>query len=232
MSSKFPTLKPSVTTAAEAQARVAQMCQEFHELAEGEVDEKKRDAEERAASEYDATVSNTKDRLDAEFARQETQINRDVQIREAQIKNNVKLEVLKSQNEAIHEALKEAIVQLSRFSEGPDYPELMKKLIAEGLDRMRETRVRLMVRKSDLPIAQKVLPDAVQIAQEKNPGLVIKAKVDDSRFLAQAPACAGGVVLIAQKGKIRVSNVLNERLKLAYEGLLPQIRQLILSPPA
>jgi V-type H+-transporting ATPase subunit E len=218
MSSKLPTPKPSVTTVAEAKARVEQMCQQFGEQAESEVDIKRTDATERAQSEYEATVSNTRDRLNAEFARQESEITREVQIREAQIKNNVKLEVLKSQNEAIHEALKEAIIQLSRFSEGPEYPDLLKKLIAEGLDRMRETRVRLMVRKSDLPIAQKVLSDAVQIAQDRNPGLVIKAKVDDSRFLAQAPACAGGVVLIAQKGKIRVSNVLNERLKLAYEG--------------
>jgi V-type H+-transporting ATPase subunit E len=108
---------------------------------------------------------------------------------------------------------------------GFDYPELMKKLIAEGLDRMQEPRVRLMVRKSDLAMAQR----GIQIVQSKNPGLVITAKVDDSRFLAQAPACAGGVVLSAQKGKIRLSNVLSNRLKLAYEGMLPQLTGLILS---
>ena len=56
----------------------------------------------------------------------------------------------------------------------------------------------------------------------------IKAKLDEARFLPGAPNCAGGVVLVAQKGKIRVSNVLNDRLRLAYEGMLPRIRRLIL----
>lgn len=211
-----------------AKERVAQMCAEFRDIAQSSAEEIENEAQERAESEFQASVSGTQEKLDTEFQRETNEINRNLQIREAQIKNNVKLEVLKSQTEAIHEALKEAVAELNKFSKGPEYPELLKKLMIEGLDRLKESRVRLMVRKSDLQIAETALKEAVKVVEEKNPGLVIKAKIEDERFLPAEPACAGGCVLVSQRGKIRVSNVLNDRLKLAYEGMLPQLRRLIL----
>jgi V-type H+-transporting ATPase subunit E len=190
-------------------------------------EEAKINSEQRGEEIFETTVANVREKLESEYLREEDEIQKNLKIREAQIKNNVKLEILQSQTEAIHEALNQTLVELCKFSEGSEYPELLKNLIAEGLNRLKEPRVRLMVRKSDLSIAQKVLADAVKIAEDLNPGTSIKAKFDESRFLPQAPTCAGGVVLIAQKGKIRVSNVLNDRLRLAYEGMLPQIRALI-----
>jgi V-type H+-transporting ATPase subunit E len=207
--------------------RVSSIARQIHELAESFAEEARATAEGRGEEIYEQTVANVREKLEAEFTREEDEIQKNLKIREAQIKNNVKLEILKSQTEGIHESLTQALAELCRFSEGPGYPELLKKLIAEGLNRLKESRVRLMVRKIDLPIGQRVLADAVKIAQDLNPGLAIKAKFDESRFLPPGPACAGGVVLITQKGKIRVSNVLNDRLRLAYEGLLPQIRALI-----
>lgn len=214
--------------AAAAQALVTEMCNKFKAAASSEAEEIIMKADNRAEEQYQQAVENVTSKLETEFTRQRAEIERNLQIRGAQIKNNVKLEVLKSQTEAIHEALKETIIALNKFSEGPEYPELLKKLIAEGLDRLAEPRVRIMVRKADLQIAQNVLADAVKIAQDLHPGLTIKVKLDDSRFLPAAPNCAGGVVLMAQKGRIRVSNVLNDRLRLAYESTLPQIRRLIL----
>ena len=214
--------------AAAAQAIVDDMCSKFKAAAASEAEEIIMRAENRAEEQYNDAVTSVTEKLETEFNRQKAEIERNLQIRGAQIKNNVKLEVLKSQTEAIHEALKETIAALNKYSESPEYPELLKNLIAEGLDRLCETRVRIMVRKADYQIAQKVLADAVKIAQDRHPGLSIKVKLDDSRFLPGAPSCAGGVVLMAQKGRIRVSNVLNDRLRLAYDGMLPQIRKLIL----
>jgi V-type H+-transporting ATPase subunit E len=220
-------MSKSAASEGRVQARLQKILEPIGETATTLADEAKMNAEARGEEIYESTVSNVTEKLRAEFVREEDEIQKNLKIREAQIKNNVKLEILKSQTEAIHECLNLAITSLCQISEGPEYPELLKKLIAEGLNRLKESRVRLMVRKSDLPIGQRVLAEAVKIAQDLNPGLVIKAKFDESRFLSQAPACAGGVVLMAQKGKIRVSNVLNDRLRLAYEGMLPQIRELI-----
>jgi V-type H+-transporting ATPase subunit E len=207
--------------------RLRYMCNHIKDLAEADAIQIRRNAEQRGEEIYNQTVTNIRDKLQTEFAREEAEIEKNLKIREAQIKNNVKLEILKAQTEAIHESLNEALKELCTFSTGPDYPDLLKRLIVEGLNRLRETRVRIMVRKADLPIAQQVIDEAIRTAQEQNPGLTIKVKIDEGRFLQQSPSCAGGVVLIAQKGKIRVSNVLNDRLRLAYEGMLPVIRQVI-----
>jgi V-type H+-transporting ATPase subunit E len=220
-------MSKSAAQATKAIHRTDSIVTHIQDAASALADEAKINAEQRGEEIFETTVSNIREKLETEYVREESEIQKNLKIREAQIKNNVKLEILKSQTEAIHEALNQAIVDLCKFSESSEYPELLKNLIAEGLNRLKETRVRLMVRKSDLPIGQRVLADAVKIAEGLNPGITIKAKFDESRFLPQAPNCAGGVVLIAQKGKIRVSNVLNDRLRLAYEGMLPQIRALI-----
>ncbi|KAH0795251.1 putative vacuolar ATP synthase subunit E [Histomonas meleagridis] len=210
-----------------AEECVQQMAEMFQELAEEIAEEKRQNAESRAEELYNKTIKNVNEKLEKEFAREQSEIQKELLIREAQIKNNVKLEILKSQTEAIHEALKEAIRELNKFSEGPDYPELLKKLIAEGLNTLKESRVRLMIRKSDQKIAENILPGAIEIAKKLNPTIDFNVKIDDKRFLPSAPACAGGVILICQKGKVRVSNVLNDRLRLVYERALPKIRAMV-----
>lgn len=206
---------------------VQQMCEMFTDLARDECDKIKTEEEEKANENFQQVIDSTQNKLDDEFHRETLDTERTKKIRTAQIQNNVNLEILKAQTEAIHEALKEAIVQLNAFSTGPKYPELLKELIAEGLDRLCEPRVRLMFRKADLQIAKDVLPEAIKIVQARHPDLTIKVKIDEKNYLPAAPNCAGGVILICQKGRIRISNVLNDRLRLAYEGLLPVIRQYI-----
>lgn len=204
------------------------MCELFEDRAEDEAKVINQNAEARAEESYRKNIDDLSAKLEEEHRRNMNQIETDLKINEAKIQNNVKLEVLKSQTEALHEALKEAIDQLNQISEGPGYKKLLRDLIAEGFDRLKESKVHLMVRKKDLQLAQDVLDEAIKIAEDANPGLKIQAKIDNTRFLPQPPQCAGGVVFLCQKGRIRVSNVLNDRLRLAYEGLLPRIRKIVL----
>jgi V-type H+-transporting ATPase subunit E len=165
-------------------SRLLGRCSRIKELADAQAEECRGNAEQRGEEIYSQTVTNVEEKLQIEFAREEAEIEKTLKIREAQIKNNVKLEILKAQTEALHEALR----SLCEFSDGPDYPDLLKRLIVEGLNRLRETRVRLMVRKADLPIAQRVVPEAVQIAQEQNPGFSIKVKIERAAFWHRSPA--------------------------------------------
>ncbi|KAH0792663.1 putative vacuolar ATP synthase subunit E [Histomonas meleagridis] len=204
------------------------MAEMFKELADKIAEEKRGNAENRANELYNAAIKNISDKLEIEFIREEGEIQKELLIHEAHIKNNVKLEILKSQAEAIHKALKESIRKINEFSEGPNYPDLLKKLIAEGLNILKESRVILMVRKSDQEVASRILPDAVEIAKKYNSAIDFNVKINDRIFLPPAPVCAGGVILMCHKGKIRVSNVLNDRLRLVYERILPQIKALII----
>lgn len=208
---------------------VNSMVEMFKETANEIALEKINDAEARADQLYNDTTSKVNQNLEAERIREEEEIEKHLKIREAQIKNNVKLELLKSQTEAIHEALKETIDKLNKFSESDEYKDLLMKLTAEGLIKLKESRVRIMIRKSDKQLAEEILPEAIKIAKKACDGMEFNVKIDDKRYLPSVPACAGGLILIAQKGKIRLSNVLNDRLRLAYEGLLPQIRTIIMN---
>ena len=203
----------------------------IYDSAESDASERLQGAEQKATDSYETIVNDITQKLEEEFERNLRDDEKNLKIREAQITNEVKIEILKSQTEALYDALKESLEKLNEISEGPQYREILTKLIAEGFDRLKEPSVHLVVRKKDLQLTQEVLDDAIKLAEAANPGLKITAKIDTTRFLPQPPQCAGGVFFHCQKGKIRISNLLNDRLKLAYEGMLPHIRNVIMNAP-
>lgn len=208
--------------------RVESMCGQFREQAQSIAQEKLAEAENIAEQYYNQQISNTTTNLKEETDRQEKEIEVNRQIQHAKITNNAKLEILKAQKKALNEALEEAKNKLNEFSKGPDYPPVLAKLIAEGLLILKEKRVRLTVRKADVQICNDVIPQALELVKKVDPELDVKIVIDDERYLPADPHCAGGVVFTCHKGKIRLSNILNERLKLAYDGILPQIRNIVL----
>ena len=211
-----------------AAERVKSMCQMFRDKAESEASEKEQEATQIADQHFDQVVNSTKNNLNEEAKRQENQIQKNFDIQNAKIKNAAKLEVLKAQKKALNEALEEAKRRLNEFSKGPEYPELLTKLIAEGLIELHEKKIRLTVRKADQEICKQCVPKAIELAQKKFPDYNPKIIIEEERYLPAEPHCAGGVVFTCNKGKIRLSNILNERLRLAYDGVLPQIRKIVL----
>ncbi|EAY06959.1 hypothetical protein TVAG_099990 [Trichomonas vaginalis G3] len=210
------------------QQRVEQMCALFREQAESIAIEKQTEAAKIADQYYDQQISLTTNNLQTEAERQEKEIEVNRQIQNAKITNSAKLEILKAQKKALNECLEEAKNRLNEFSKGPDYPLVLAKLIAEGVIILKEQRVRLTVRKADVEICNSIIPKALEMVKSVDPNLDCKLIVDEERYLPADPHCAGGVVFTCHKGKIRLSNILNERLKLAYDGILPQIREIVL----
>ena len=207
---------------------VKAMCSSILEEAEARESEINENAIQTAEQNYDKVISSTQETLQLEAQRQEDEIKKNFQIQNAKITNAAKLEILKAQKKALNEALEEAKKRLNEFSKGPEYPEVLTKLIAEGLIELHEKKVRLTVRKADQEICKQCVPNAIQLAQKKFPDYNPKIIIEEERYLPAEPHCAGGVIFTCNKGKIRLSNILNERLRLAYDGVLPQIRKLVL----
>jgi V-type H+-transporting ATPase subunit E len=102
---------------------------------------------------------------------------------------------------------------------------------------MDEPQVSVIGRKEDAAILAQVVPAAVADYKERS-GKAVEVKIDQGRFLPAGPTpgahdswyllilmdSAGGVVLTALEGRIISSNTLDARLKLAFEGVLPEIR--------
>ena len=134
-------------------------------------------------------------------------------------------------------ALKSTVLQkLSQVSSSPQYPQLLRFLIAQGLMTLMENNVTIQVRKDDLPIARRELDEAVRLFQDTmkvSSGVTptINVAIDDKEFLPPAAvagkegaSCAGGVLLSARNGQILCRNTLDHRLELAFDALKPTLR--------
>jgi len=133
--------------------------------------------------------------------------------------------------------LKKAVLQkLATVSQSPQYAQLIRYLIAQGLMTLLEDSVTLQCRKEDLAIVRKELPEAIKLFQDtmfKSAGVrpTVEVAVDDKEFLPPAPvpgkegaSSTGGVLLSARNGQILCRNTLDHRLTLAFESLKPTLR--------
>jgi V-type H+-transporting ATPase subunit E len=114
-----------------------------------------------------------------------------------------------------------------------NYPQLLQKLIVQGLIQIDETEVTIYTRASDVPIVQGLLAAAVkeyvELIQRATGGVVLQPHVtinpDRSKDLPESTC--GGVFLTARNGLITCDNTLKSRLNLVYEELLPAIRAIL-----
>jgi len=126
--------------------------------------------------------------------------------------------------------------KLGSVSKDAKYSELLRFLIAQGLQTLLEPVVSVQCRKEDLSLVQHELEAAVKLFKDnmtKASGITpsTTVTVDTENFLAsgsvegsQGASCAGGVSLVARDGQILCRNTLDHRLDLAFEALKPSIR--------
>mmetsp|Transcript_8489 Transcript_8489/g.10894 ORF Transcript_8489/g.10894 Transcript_8489/m.10894 type:complete len:223 (+) Transcript_8489:160-828(+) len=118
-------------------------------------------------------------------------------------------------------------------TQGSNYPDLLQKLIVQGLIKIEEESVEIFCRGADVPAVKKVLPAAVKeyvsLIEKATGGIVLKPKVNlnADRAFDLGEDTYGGVILTACDGKIVCDNTLKSRLSLVYEELLPSIRAIL-----
>jgi V-type H+-transporting ATPase subunit E len=114
-----------------------------------------------------------------------------------------------------------------------NYPQLLQKLIVQGLIQIDETEVTIYTRASDVPIVQGLLAAAVQeyvaLITRATGGVVLQPRVtiNPDRTKDLPESTCGGVFLTARNGLITCDNTLKSRLNLVYEELLPAIRAIL-----
>lgn len=121
-----------------------------------------------------------------------------------------------------------------------EYAELLKNLLIQGLIKLIEPRVTLRCRKSDVNVLQGVIDDAIEqykrlmLAQVKalqgKEDIPCKVTIDEEHFLHEydennpTQSCLGGFVIFAKKNRIVCSQTLDDRLSMAYQHAIPQMR--------
>jgi len=190
-------------------------------------------AEEEFTIEKARLVQAEKQKIKKEYERKKKQVEVKNKITFSNKLNQARLRKLKAREDivyALKDDSKERLTQISR--PGPEYQALLRNLIVQGLLKMNEPKINVRVREEDRADVQAVLRSAAE-EYKKRTSKTIELAIDGT-YLPPGPSkggfgltCAGGVLLTAQEDKIVCDNTLDQRLGLAFDSLLPEIRRTI-----
>lgn len=144
---------------------------------------------------------------------------------------NARIAKMKLRDDLLTELIDGAKSSVGSVVDTPSYPDLVKKLIVQGLIKIEEMEAHVLCRAKDLSVVQSVLNDAVaeyKAAVLSETGSKVDPKVTvnthEKKMLSESQYC-GGVIVTALHGRIVCDNTLDARVQLVYEELLPQIRE-------
>lgn len=192
--------------------------QEANEKAE-EIDAK---AEEEFNIEKGRLVQQQRTKIMEYYEKKEKTVELQRKIQSSNMLNQGRLKCLKAREDHVKNVLDEAKANLSRISSDPNrYPSILKGLIMQALFQMLEKEVVLRCRQTDLELVEQLLPSCLDELQ-KVWGDKTRVIIDKDNYLP--PDSAGGVEVLTQGGKIRVSSTLESRLDLIANQMIPEIR--------
>jgi V-type H+-transporting ATPase subunit E len=177
-------------------------------------------------------VHEAKLNIQEEFTKKEK--DHEVQERMARSSEVGQFRVKKMQmrDEKLQQLIADAGSKCAMVARGQNYPQLLQKLIVQGLIKIEEMEVTVYCRSADKATIAKILPAAVKQYVEimvKESGIKLNpiVKINDNSSRDIDDSTYGGVILTAINGKIVCDNTMAARLKLVYSELLPAIRATI-----
>nr|WCR32676.1 V-type proton ATPase subunit E [Plagiodera versicolora] len=192
--------------------------QEANEKAE-EIDAK---AEEEFNIEKGRLVQQQRLKIMEYYEKKEKQVELQKKIQSSNMLNQARLKVLKVREDHVRTVLDEARKSLGQVTRDQGkYAQILESLILQGLYQLFEKEVMVRVRPQDRDLVNSVLP-TVAAKYKDATGKEVNLKIDDTTHLSQE--MTGGVDLLAQKNKIKISNTMEARLDLIAQQLVPQIR--------
>ena len=141
----------------------------------------------------------------------------------------MRLKVLAARDEAIQGMFAETRASLVGVSATPQYKQLLVALIAQGANKLETKSAVVRCRAVDVEVCKA----AMREAEAKIPGP--KLQLDAHANLPPPPgpangegaSCVGGVHVISADGKTVCNNSLDDRLTVAFERNVPEIRTAI-----
>lgn len=153
-------------------------------------------------------------------------ISRSAEIGDCRVKK------MKIRDELLKSLVSEAGEKCAVVTRGQNYPQLLQKLIVQGLIKIEENEVTIFCRGDDVSTVKSILNAAVKeyvdlMKRESGVTLSPKVTLNSDRSKDLQDSSFGGVLLTALNGKIVCDNTMNSRLQLVYEELLPSIRAIL-----
>lgn len=177
--------------------------------------------------------------LDKEFDDKTQKLHVDQKIAISAKTNEVRLHKMSYRNKKLDVLRQDAMAKLVEKiqTDTEAYKEVMKDLIVQGMIKMLEEEIELLVKEGDQDFISEMLEECQakysQILQDAT-GREYNCKLSiiEERFMTKEQgADAGGIILCAHGRRITVQNTLADRLTLLFDNELPTIRR-VLFPPA
>jgi len=213
---------------ADVQKQINHMMAFIEQEANEKVEEIDAKAEEEFNIEKGRLVQEQRLKIMEFFDKKEKQVELQRKIQSSNMLNQARLKVLKAREDHIRVVLEEARKQLhTKTRDSARYQEVLKNLILQAVYQLLETEVTVRCRKQDLNLVENSL-SSVMGEYSKKVGKSCKIVIDKDNFLS--PECAGGIEILAQRGKIKINNTLESRLDMTSQQLLPEIRETLFGP--
>jgi len=203
-----------------------------------EAEEKAKEINVRAEEEFNiektSIVQEEKKRINEEYAQRMKLVEVQKKIAHSNQLNQCRLSSLKARENSIYEILNETQGKLKSLTENEgEYKKLLESLVLQALLKMKEQEISIICREQDHALVESIIPSVIGQFKEKT-NITAKLTVEKKHRLAPGPkdgykgaTCSGGIVLSALSGRILCNNTFEQRLALASEGLLPEIRQIL-----
>lgn len=219
----------------EVERQIEQMVRFIKQEAEEKANEIKVSAEEEFNLEKLQLLEQEKAKIRKEYERREGQVEVKKKIDYSKTLNEMRIQVLGARETAIQEVVTEARARLREVSKNPvTYKKLLTDLLVQALRKLEEKTAVVKCRQIDLMAVREILEPArkqyTAMYSEEAPSVTL----DQKDFLPPPPvdlnnteieSCCGGVVVSSADGRITCSNTLDDRLKIAYQANLPDIRK-------
>ncbi|RIA89605.1 ATPase, V1/A1 complex, subunit E [Glomus cerebriforme] len=191
--------------------------------------EKAREIKVKADEEFNIEkaklVRQESNNIEATYQRKIKQAEIQKKITQSNVINKSRLKLLQARQQYLEEVFNETVSQLIKVpQDNVKYRDILKNLILQGLYQLMDEQVKVIVKKSDVDLANNAIQAASQNYKETTKRDII-VEIDKENNLPDDSA--GGVILTSHFGRIRINNTLEERLVLAQEELLPEIRVLL-----
>ncbi|XAR68693.1 hypothetical protein NMG60_11000029 [Bertholletia excelsa] len=226
-------------------ADVSKQIQQMVRFIRQEADEKANEISVSAEEEFNIEklqiVDAEKKKVRQEHGRKSKQVEVRKKIDYSMQLNASRIKFLQAQDDVVN-AMKEAaskeLLRIANDKKG--YKKVLKGLIVQSLQRLKEPAVLLRCREIDVGMVESVLEEARKEYAEKAKVQPPKITIDKIVHLppppgkaeSPGPSCSGGVVLASQDGKIVCENTLDARLDVIFHQKLPEIRKSLLGTPS
>lgn len=215
-------------------ADYARQIQQMVEFIKQEANEKANEIRVAADEEFNIQKLNLveaeKVKIRKEYERKAGQIEVKKKIEYSTQLNASRLRLLQARDDFLNTTLTHAHENLgSIVKDQAGYKKLLVQLIVQGVTKLHADNALVRCRKEDVAVCKAAIDETKSQWSKLASGPCPQLSLDETKYLPPAKGegetCAGGVVIVAENGRISCNNTLDARLKSTFAACLPEMRK-------